>query len=260
MTPSNHDRAAEALRTAEAGCTPIPPLVETFPDIGVADAYAIQHANIERRISGGAVLVGYKVGLTARAMQELLGVDVPDYGHLLDAMVHDDGAALAATRFIAPRVEPEIAFVLAAPLRGPGVTVDDVLGATRAVVPSLEIADSRIADWRIAQADTIADNASGAAVVFGAEVPLDHVPSLPTVAVELLVNGEVAGTGSGAAVLGDPALAVAWLADTLGAAGSGLEAGQLVIPGSCTPAPLVKAGDRVEARFAGLGEVTATFT
>ncbi len=253
--------AARQLRQAELDRQPIAPLTEQLPGFGVADAYEVQVTNIAARCASGAVVRGHKVGLTAKAMQELLGVDEPDYGHLLDDMVFADRADIPSHRFCQPRVEPEITFRLRAPLRGPGVTVDDVLAATDAVIASLEVVDSRIVDWRITLADTIADNASAAAMVVGSSwVPVSEAPSLPDVGCELLVNEEVVSAGTGAAVLGHPARAVAWLANTLGPLGISLEAGHLVMPGSCTAAPFLSVGDHVEARFTGLGTVTATFT
>ncbi|MCB1038778.1 MAG: 2-keto-4-pentenoate hydratase [Acidimicrobiales bacterium] len=254
-------QAAAALATAERDAAPIPPLSETYPGLEASDAYEIQLVNIRRRNAEGAEVLGHKVGLTATAMQELLGVDEPDYGHLLDDMVHANDVELPIVRFCAPRIEPEITFRLHSPLTGPGVTVEDVLAATDAVIASLEIVDSRVADWKITLADTIADNASAAGTVLGSTwVSLDEAGSLPDIVCELLVNGEVVSTGTGAAVLGHPAQAVAWLANTLGPMGITLEAGHLVMPGSCTSAPFLSAGDHVEARFSGLGTVTANFT
>jgi 2-keto-4-pentenoate hydratase len=260
ITGDARHEAAGALLTALVDRVPIPPLVETYPGFDPADAYATQQILVARRLAGGRHVVGHKVGLTAKAMQELLGVDEPDFGLILDDMVLPDGGQVSTGLFIAPRVEPEITFLLSAPLRGPGVTVADVLAATEAVAPSLEIVDSRIADWKITLADTIADNASSAAMVAGAFVPLADTGPLSDLAVDLLVGGEVVSSGTGAAVLGDPALAVAWLANNLATFGAGLESGHLVMPGSCTSAPFVQPGDHIEAHFAGLGSVSITFT
>jgi 2-keto-4-pentenoate hydratase len=260
LTAAQLSGAADQLRSAESERRPVAPLSGQFAGLTVADAYAIQLANIAARLSAGAVVKGHKVGLTARAMQELLGVDEPDFGHILDDMVFENGAKVPFGLFCQPRVEPEITFLLRQALRGPGITADDVRAATDAVAPSIEIVDSRIADWRITLPDTIADNASAAATVLSGWVPIGSAPALPGVAVELLVNGDVVSTGAGDAVLGDPALAVAWLANALAAFDVTIEAGHLVMPGSCTSAPLVAPGDRVEARFAGLGHVSVTFT
>jgi 2-oxo-3-hexenedioate decarboxylase/2-keto-4-pentenoate hydratase len=254
LDPAQLLSAAVALRAAERDVAPIAPVTERFPGLDVADAYAIQLLNV-----AGRPIAGHKVGLTAQAMRDMLGVDEPDYGHLLDDMVLADGATVEWAGLCQPRVEPEITFILDRGLRGPGVTAADVRAATRAVVASIEIPCSRIADWRITLADTIADNASAGVMVRGADPKrLDDLPPLADLACELVVNGAVVATGSGASVLGDPARAVAWLANTLGPLGVTLEPGHLVMPGSCTAAPLVRAGDRVEARFEALGSASVT--
>jgi 2-keto-4-pentenoate hydratase len=167
------NQAADLLHIAQAASAPIAPLTERYPGLDVADAYAIQQINLTRRLNGGRSLVGHKIGLTSEPMQMLLGVDEPDFGYILDDMVLRDGSAVSAARFCAPRVEPEVAFLLHRPLRGPGVTVDEVHAATEAVAVALEIVDSRIADWKLTLADTVADNASSGAVVIGDWVPWD---------------------------------------------------------------------------------------
>ena len=192
-------------------------------------------------------------------MQELLGVSEPDFGYILDSMMLPNGAEVPVTAFCAPRVEPEVAFLLRAPLRGPGVTVDDVLAATETVAPALEIVDSRIADWRITLADTIADNASSAAVVLGEWVPISDVPPLPETTATLVVNDTVVDTGEGTAVMGDPAAAVAWLANALARYDTAIEAGQFVMSGSYTTASFVAAGDHASAVISGLGAVNVSF-
>ena len=251
--------AARTLWQAEAEVRPVEPLNRTHPELDVADAYDIQLRNVTRRLGDGAGLVGHKVGLTSAAMQELLGVDEPDFGHLLDDMVVPDGGAVQASRYCAPRVEPEICFLLSRGLCGPDVTREKVLEATEAVAPALEIVDSRIRDWKITLADTVADNASSAGVVHGPWVPLEKVPDLAKVSVELIVDGASVATGTGAAVLGHPADAVAWLANTLWRFGADLRPGQVVLPGAMTTAPFVTAGHRVEARFDILGAVSVSF-
>jgi 2-oxo-3-hexenedioate decarboxylase/2-keto-4-pentenoate hydratase len=251
--------AAAQLRQAEIHRRPVAPVTEQIPGLTPAQAYAIQQVNIDARVAAGDPVVGHKIGLTAKAMQELLCVDVPDYGHLLASMVFGDGAELGATKFCAPRVEPEIAYRLHTPLTGPGVSADDVRAATESVAPALEIVDSRVAEWRITLADTIADNASSAAVVVGDWIPIADAPALPSVAAELEINGDVVATGTGADVLGDPAEAVAWLANALGEFGVSLQPGHLILPGACTTAPFVHPGQHVTARFAGIGSVSVTF-
>lgn len=260
LTDAQREDAGRLLREAERHVSPIDPLAELMPGLDVADAYAVQRDNIARRLAAGATVVGHKVGLTAVAMQQLLGVDEPDFGHLLDDMVHPDGGAVRAARYCAPRIEPEICFRLAEPLRGPGVTVEDVLAATEAVAPALEIVDSRIRDWKITLADTVADNASAAGLVHGAWTPLAEAPDLAAVSVDLVVDGERVASGTGREVLGHPAAAVAWLANTLSGFDAALEPGHVVLPGTMTTAPFVSPGQRIEARFDGLGPVSVTFT
>jgi 2-oxo-3-hexenedioate decarboxylase/2-keto-4-pentenoate hydratase len=258
--PARIEELAARLREASRTGTPVPPLSREAPSLTAADAYAIQLVNVRERLAAGATVRGHKVGLTSKAMQEMLGVHQPDYGHILDEMLVPDGGAVSVCRFLQPRVEVEIAFLLGHPLGGESVGIAEVLAATTAVAPAIEIIDSRIADWRITLVDTIADNASSGAVVVGPWVALARAPSLPGIAAELCINGSTVATGAGAAVLGDPAEAVAWLARALATLGSRLEAGHVVMPGSCTKAIDVRAGDRVEARFAGLGSVSVVFS
>ena len=252
-------RAAADLAEAEEGATPIGPLVERLPGLDLDDAYAIQRCNIDRRCNAGDPVRGYKVGLTSRAMQEMLGVGEPDFGHLLASMVLTSGAVVPAPALIAPKVEVETAFVLGRALAGPGVSVVDVLRATEFVLPAIEVIDSRIAEWRISLNDTVADNASSARVVLGTRpVPPADLDLRLTGAV-LAHNGQVVETGTGAAVLGHPAVAVAWLANTLADYGIGFEEGQVILPGSCTRAVDVHAGDLVRADMTDLGGVEVIF-
>ncbi|MGQ0669672.1 MAG: 2-keto-4-pentenoate hydratase, partial [Actinomycetota bacterium] len=192
---------ARALYDAERSCAPIPPLTEEYPNLTADDAYEVQQHLVRMRIAEGDSIVGYKVGLTSLAMQELLGVDQPDYGPILSSMMVPDGGAVPASRLIQPRVEAEIAFVLARPLSEPRIGPSDVLRASVGVVPAIEIIDSRIEGWRIRLPDTIADLASSARVVLGQPVPLDGL-DLPEVGVVLERNGEEVATGVGAAALG----------------------------------------------------------
>lgn len=247
---------ADALDRARTTCEPVEPLSGTHPGLDLSSAYAVQLEGVRRRLAAGERVVGHKVGLTSLAMQEQLGVDSPDLGHLFAADVLASGGELDVSRLLAPRVEPEIAFVLGSALSGPDVHAAQVLAATAHVLPSLEVIDSRIRDWRIGLLDTVADNASGAGTVLGAE-PIDVTGlDLAAVEVELHVDGELREKGVGAAVLGDPAEAVAWLVRALHALdGSGLEPGHVVLPGSCTRAVAVTAGTQVRAVFTGLGTV-----
>lgn len=239
----------EALRSGE----PIDPPSDHH-DLTVEDAYAVQSAFVERRIEDGASVVGHKIGLTSDGIREQLGVDEPDFGRVLDTMFVEDGA-VDASDLIAPRVEPELGFVLAEDLEPP-VSYLDVLAATEAVVPVLEVIDSRVRDWDIGLVDTVADNASSALVVTGDSTHPVAGRDLSLEGVKFRKNGEVVDSGVGAAVLDHPARAVAWLANTLGEMDERLEAGHLVLSGSMTPAIDVEAGDVVSATFADSGSVT----
>jgi 2-keto-4-pentenoate hydratase len=259
LTHSVIQDAADLLYAAQSERAPIDPLTERFPSLGVDDAYAIQQVNLRRRLRDGHTLVAHKIGLTSAPMQTLLGVGEPDFGYILDEMVLANGAAVAATRFCAPRVEPEVAFLLREPLHGPGVTVDDVYAATEAVAPALEIVDSRIADWKLTLPDTIADNASSGAVVFGEWVPYGDVIDLPRARASLWLNGTEIGSGLGSAVMGDPAAAVAWLANALAVFGTEILPGQFVMSGSFTSAAFVHPGDTAVTTISGVGTVSMSF-
>ncbi|EHN13034.1 4-oxalocrotonate decarboxylase [Patulibacter medicamentivorans] len=259
LEPATLRAIAELLARAEGDRDPIAPPSATHPDLTVEEAYEIQAINARARAEDpAAAIVGHKIGLTSRAMQEMLGVDEPDYGCLYADRVLDGGASIAAADLIAPRIEPEIAFVLAEPLAtadGAAVTAQDVLAATAYVVPSIEVIDSRISDWRITLVDTIADNASCARVVLGATRTPPGDVDLAAAAVDLRVNGESLQRGVGSAVLGHPAEAVAWLANALAGHGVTLAAGQVLMPGSLTAAVPFERGDHVVADFGPLGAV-----
>jgi len=271
--------AAELLWAAERDLTPIGPLTETFPGIDVVDAYEIQLGNIRRKLAAGARVRGHKVGLSSPVMQQMMGVDEPDYGHLLDSMVLSQDAPIPAARYCYPRIEVEIGYVLGSALPGADCTEADVLAATAYIVPSLELIDSRITDWRIKLADTIADNASSAGVILGAErkTPAElaaaGVDLSDIDAVLYARDGSGGREGSGgegkmteiargntSAVLGNPTACVAWLARKVADFGVKLEAGHLILPGSCTRAIDAGPGSVFRAEFAGLGTVTAEFS
>ena len=258
MTPEERARLADDLAHAYETRVPIDPPSQTTT-LSVEDAYAVQSLQIERRVSSGARVRGHKVGLTSRAMQKMFGVNQPDYGHLLDTMFLPPGERVAACRFLQVRVEPEIAFVLGRDLRGPGVTLADALRSVDFAVASLELIDSRVRDWKITLVDTIADNASSGAVVHGSRPVLMHQVDPRLAGCNLYRNGSLVATGAGGAVLGDPINALVWLANTLGPLGVTLEAGEVVLPGSCTPAVPVSAGDTLRADFAGFGPVSVSF-
>lgn len=259
MDQMTRSEAARQLLDAYGSGKPIAPLTATYDDMTLEDAYAIQLLQMDELISAGRTVKGHKVGLTSAAMQRLLGVDEPDFGHLLDDFFHLEHAPIPIGRFLQPRIEPEVAFVLSRPLRGPGVTVHEAIAAVDFVLPALEIVDSRIEDWKIGLFDTIADNASSGAVVLGS-TPTDlREVDLRLAGAVMTRNGAVAGTGAGGAVLGSPITSLVWLANTLGARGVTLEAGHVILPGSVCAMVPVAAGDAVTATFAGLGSVTARF-
>jgi 2-keto-4-pentenoate hydratase len=251
--------AATLLAARRAG-KPVPPVTETWPGFDKDDAYAVQSIVVDDLRSGGAAVAGWKVGLTSKAMQEQLGVDQPDFGPLLDDMSIPSGGRADSSSLIAPKAEGELAFRLARDLSGPGVELEDAVAAVDLVLPAIEIIDSRIADWRIGLADTIADHAScGLYVVGGPGVPLAGL-DVASVALELLAGGTVVQTGVGAAVLGHPVRAVAWLANTLAEHGEGLLAGQIVLAGALHAAIPALPGAHVEARFSdGVGTASVRF-
>ncbi|TCC45386.1 2-keto-4-pentenoate hydratase [Kribbella pittospori] len=245
---------------AEQEAVPFEPLTERHPDLDPSAAYAVQEEYVRLRTEHGARLVGRKIGCTSKAIQGLFGIDTPDYGHLFDDMVVPAGGTIATSDLIAPMVEPEITFVLGHDLRGPNVTTEDVLNATVTVLPSLEIIDSRIRDWRIVFADTVADNGSSSRCVFGPETKYDAGLDLIAERVRLLRDGEEFDTGSGTDVLGHPATAVAWLANAIAEYGGALRAGDYVMSGSMTRAAPVRPGETYVAEFDTLGSVSCLFT
>ncbi|GEP39433.1 2-keto-4-pentenoate hydratase [Nocardioides psychrotolerans] len=251
--------AAQLLFEAYSNGKPVSPLTSTYDDLTLEDAYAIQLLQIDWFLEQGRSVKGHKVGLTSVAMQRLLGVDQPDYGHLLDDFFHLEHEPIAMGRFLQPRIEPEVAFVLKRRLRGPGVTAHEAIAAVDFVLPALEIVDSRIEDWKIGLFDTIADNASSGAVVLGSTPTAISDVDLRLAGTVMTQNGTVVGTGAGGAVLGSPLRSLVWLANTVGARGVTLEEGQVVLPGSVCAMVPVSAGDSVTATFAGLGSVTALF-
>jgi 2-keto-4-pentenoate hydratase len=248
-----------ALREAYATRAPIAPLTESHDGLSLDDAYAIQLIQVAHRIAAGATVVGFKVGLTSEAMRRQLGVYEPDFGHLLSDMAHTGDGPIPAAGYLQPRAEPEVALVLGKPLRGKGVTADDVAGATAYALPAIEVIDSRIASWRIGLLDTVADNASSGGFVLGqTPVPLDRFDPA-TVRCVFERNGTTAGTGAGAAVLGSPLNAAAWLANELIRRDVELATGHVILTGSVTAAVPVGPGDTVTANFDHLGAVTARF-
>ncbi|WP_221566899.1 2-keto-4-pentenoate hydratase [Alkalihalobacillus sp. TS-13] len=250
---------SEHLVTAVQNRKGVQPLTEVYPDLSIDEAYQVQLSTIKRKTDSGQRIVGKKIGLTSKAMQDLLGVGEPDYGHLLDDMVIDNGDEIPADKVLQPKVEAEIAFVLRKDLHGPNVTADDVYEATAYVVPALEIVDSRVADWKIKLPDTIADNASSGLYVLGEnKVPIRAV-DLPAIKMDLYKNEEPVNSGMGAAALENPANCVAWLANKLSDYGVSLKAGEVILSGALSAAVDAMPGDTFRATFDALGEVTVRF-
>lgn len=251
---------AGLLRRAEADGKPIAPLTELCPGLDLVSAYVVQDANTRLRLASGERLAGRKVGLTSLPMQRQLGVDEPDFGVLFESMLIPDGGAVVTDGLIAPRAEAEIAFRLGRRLAGPDVTLAEVRAAVAQVVLAVEVIDSRIADWRIKLADSVADNASSARVVVGPAVDATEelLAGLADEAVELHVDGVLAAEGRGAEVLGDPLQAVVWLARTLHTYGAGLEAGELVLAGAVHASLPLTPGTTLSVRSGRLPALTAT--
>jgi 2-keto-4-pentenoate hydratase len=257
---SLHQDLADELWEADRSAKPIAPLTERYPDLVLSDAYAIQTINIDRRVAAGQRVIGRKVGLTSRPMQELLGVDEPDFGVLTDEMMVEDGDLIALERLNQPRVEAELAFVMERDLAGPGISTGVALAAIAGALPAVEIVDSRVADWKIKLVDTVADNASSGLLVVGGRMRPVADLDLRLLGVAVTRHGELIDTGAGAAALGNPARCVAWLANKLGEFGAGLRAGDIVLPGAVHKMVPVQPGDVFRADFAHLGAVTVRFS
>lgn len=235
------------------------PLIERDPSLTIDDAYAISLDFLARRLADGERVVGKKIGVTSKAVQDMLGVHQPDFGFLTDWMYADGDIDIAQRRLIAPRAEAEIAFILRDSLAGPGVTAEQVIAATAAIAPCFEVVDSRIADWRIGIVDTVADNASCGVFVLGEARADPRVHDLPGLRVTVTKNGRPLSEGLGSAVQGDPAQAVAWLANTLGQYSVTLDAGDVILSGSLVPLEPAVAGDVFEMQLHGVGTCTARF-
>lgn len=253
------EKIAETLLEAEKSKNAVPPLTAQYENLNVTDAYNVQLEVLKRKLEQGRTVIGKKVGLTSVAMQKMLGVNEPDYGHLLDDMKVPNGGTVKMSNFLSPKIEAEIGFVLGEDLKGPNVTFLDVLMKTKYVVPTLEIIDSRIADWKIGLVDTVADNGSSAMVVVGEEMTAIDGIDLRSVGMTFFKNNEMVATGSGAAALGHPAHAIAWLANKLHEFGITLKAGELILPGALSAAIPVQEGDTVSAQFGPVGSVSVTF-
>ena len=251
---------ARRLWDAEADVTPIAPLTDEFPELTPDDAFEIQLVNIRRRLDAGAVVTGHKVGLASKAMQEMMGVDEPDYGHLLDTMEYHEDTPVEASRFCFPRVEVEVGFILGADIPPEGCSQEEAAEAIEWVVPSIELIDSRIKNWKITLPDTIADNASSCGYVVGeGRVRLADI-DVAAIEATLYKNGEFLASGRSDAVLGNPLNSVGWLASTVAKFGVRLRKGDVILPGTAIRAMDAAAGDTFRAEFAGLGDVTMQFS
>jgi 2-keto-4-pentenoate hydratase len=254
----NIQRLSDHLASAEISRKGVTPLTEMEPNLTEQDAYQVQLKTIERKEKEGYTIVGKKIGLTSLAMQTMLGVNQPDYGHLLDSMNVENDGVISFEKVLQPKVEGEIAFVLKRDLEGPRVTTLDVIRATECVIPALEVVDSRIANWKIKLSDTVADNASSGLFVLGRPHRIEQL-DLVLEGMVFYKNGEIMNTGTGAAALGNPATCVAWLANKLSDFGIVLKAGEVILSGAVTAAVDAKPGDHFNARFTNLGQVGVRF-
>jgi len=261
MTQEKINKYGEKLYASLKSCEPIEPLTKTEPNITIEDAYAIQDVLIKKRISkDGSNIIGKKIGVTAKVVMDLLGVNQPDFGYLLSDMIYNDGDVIDVTStMIQPKAEGEIAFVLKEDLQGPGITTSDVIKATKFIMPCFEIVDSRIKDWKIKIQDTVADNASCGYIVFGGQAVNIRDVDLTTCGMTLEKNGELLQTGAGAATLGSPINAVVWLANTLGELGVGLKAGEVILSGALSGMVPIASGDNMNINIGRIGSASVRF-
>lgn len=255
----NIQEVASHLLEVEKTKRPIQPLTVSYPEITVDEAYYIQLEQIQNKVKNGAVIVGKKIGATSKAIQQMFQVNQPDYGHLLDGMMFVEGETISLSQYIQPKVEFEIAFVLKKDLKGPNVTVLDVVEATDYIAPAIEIIDSRIEDWKIQFEDTVADNGSSAgAVIGGKPTNLENI-DLAHIGMVVYKNGEYLDSAAGAAVLGNPLRAVAWLANSLEKYDVLLKAGEVVLSGALSAAVPIEANDAFTVEFDHIGTVSVSF-
>jgi 2-oxopent-4-enoate/cis-2-oxohex-4-enoate hydratase len=260
MTPEKISEYGDALYEALRSRQTLPPLSDREPDITVEDAYRISQRFLQCRLDAGERVVGKKIGVTSKPVQDMLGVFQPDFGFLTDVMECPDGAEIPiAGHLIQPKAEGEIAFRLRKDLQGPGVTEQDVLDATATIMPCFEIVDSRIDDWKIKIQDTVADNASCGVYVFGREEVDPREFDLPSLKMTIYKNGEFVAEGLGSAVQGNPLTAVAWLANTLGEFGIPFRAGEVILSGSLASLIPVVAGDEMSLEIEGVGGCRCRF-
>ncbi|MEY2909182.1 MAG: 2-oxopent-4-enoate hydratase [Pseudomonadota bacterium] len=240
--------------------TTIAPLTETHPAITVDDAYRISLRLLENRLAKGEQVIGKKIGVTSQAVMDMLNVHQPDFGFMTDAMRHDGDMPISQL-LIQPRAEGELAFLLKKDLVGPGVTMADVIAATEAIVPCFEVVDSRIHDWKIKIQDTVSDNASCGLFTINESAAINPDGfDLSTCVMTVTKNGKEISRGLGSAAMGNPAICVAWLANTLGEFGIKLNAGDVILSGSLVPLEPVQAGDSMTVSVEGIGACSVNFT
>lgn len=239
----------------------VSPLTDRFSDISIEDAYAISGRVLERRIESGARVIGKKIGLTSKAVQNMLKVGQPDFGYLTDDMAFNQGEEICISeRLIQPKAEGEVAFILKKDLMGPGLTAADILAATDCVLPCFEVVDSRIENWQIKIEDTVADNASCGVFLLGDRAVDPRKVDLATCGMVVEKNGSIISTGAGAAALSSPVNCVTWLANTLGRFGTPLKAGEVILSGSLVPLEPVQAGDFMSVSIGGIGSASVRFS
>lgn len=261
MNEETVERYGDELFAALRERSTVLPLTSREPTITIEDAYRISQHLLERRRAEGERVIGKKIGVTSEAVQNMLDVRQPDFGFLTDRMRYEDGCEMPiGDALIQPRAEGEIAFVLKHALTGPGVTNGDVLAATDYVVPCFEIVDSRIRDWKIRIADTVADNASSGLFLLGRGAADPRKVDLLGCEMVVSKNGARLSTGRGSAALGSPLASVAWLANTLGRFGIALEAGEIILSGSLVPLEPVRPGDEMSLTLEGIGTASVRFT
>jgi 2-oxo-hept-3-ene-1,7-dioate hydratase len=259
LTDKQIRAAAEALLKAEQSKVPTPQLSKLFPEMGIEDAYRVQDLWTDARIATGARVVGHKIGLTSRAMQMASKMTEPDYGRILDDALFNDGAVVSAKSFLKPRLEVELAFIMAEDLEGAGKRIYDVMRATEMIVPALEIIDYRTEVPR-SIVDTIADNAAFGALVVGGRTVRPFDIDVRWVGATLSKNGIIEESGVSAAVMGHPAAGIAWLVNKLYAVGAGLKKGQIVLAGSFTRPVDIAPGDVIQVDYGPLGGIGVSFT
>lgn len=259
MTATTHgsvEAAASALRNARTNGQPIAPVSVTFGITGLDASYSVAERNTQADLAAGRRIVGLKVGLTSKAVQQQLGVDQPDFGVLFDDMEYLNAQDVPMARLMQPKVEAEVAFVVGRDLATPNPSYAEFLAALHYTLPAIEIVDSAIIDWKISLVDTVADNASSALYVLGDQpVPVGQF-SLGELGMSMTKNGQVVSVGTGAACLGHPLRAAYWLARTMAARGQGLKAGQIILSGALGPMVAVQAGDVIHAQIGTLGNVS----